>query len=123
MRVCLRFCGLNCLHDTGNLVPRSHPGVHARRIDGTFSFSFSFLRKPQTVLHGGCTNVLFPTAVQEGSLFLHNLFGAYLLFIKTFFFFWSFLGPHRPHMEVPRLGVESELQLLTYTTATATLDP
>ena len=26
-------------------------------------------------------------------------------------------------MEVPRLGVESELQLLAYTTATATLDP
>ena len=26
-------------------------------------------------------------------------------------------------MEVPRLGVESELQLLVYTTATATWDP
>ena len=26
-------------------------------------------------------------------------------------------------MEVPRLGVESELQLLSYTTATATPDP
>ena len=26
-------------------------------------------------------------------------------------------------MEVPRLGVKSELQLLTYTTATATWDP
>ena len=26
-------------------------------------------------------------------------------------------------MEVPRLGVESELQLLAYTTATATWDP
>ena len=27
------------------------------------------------------------------------------------------------HVEVPTLGVESELQLLAYTTATATLDP
>ena len=27
------------------------------------------------------------------------------------------------HMEVPRLGVEFELQLLAYTTATATWDP
>ena len=27
------------------------------------------------------------------------------------------------HMEVPRLGVELELQLLAYTTATATWDP
>ena len=34
-----------------------------------------------------------------------------------------FLGPHPQHMEVPRLGVESELQLPAYTTATATPDP
>ena len=33
------------------------------------------------------------------------------------------LGPHLQHMEVPRLGVESELQLLAYTTATAIPDP
>ena len=44
---------------------------------------------------------------------------------KPFFFFLSFfvfLGPHPQHMEVPRLGVESELQLLAYATATATPD-
>ena len=29
-----------------------------------------------------------------------------------FFFFFAFLGPHPQHMEVPRLGVKSELQLL-----------
>ena len=28
-----------------------------------------------------------------------------------------FLGPHPRHMEVPRLGVQLELQMLTYTTA------
>ena len=39
-----------------------------------------------------------------------------------FFFFFSFLGPHWWHMEVPRLGVESVL-LLAYTTTTATQDP
>ena len=33
-----------------------------------------------------------------------------------------FLGPHPWHMEVPRLGVQSELQLLAYTTTTATSD-
>ena len=36
-------------------------------------------------------------------------------------FFWGgavFLGPYLQHMEVPRLGVESELQLPVYTTAT-----
>ena len=32
------------------------------------------------------------------------------------------LGPHLQHMEVPRLEIESELQLLAYTTATATPD-
>ena len=39
------------------------------------------------------------------------------------FLFFCFLGPHSQHMEVPRLGVELELQLPAYTTATATLDP
>ena len=41
---------------------------------------------------------------------------------KNPFFFWSFSGPHPRHMEVPRLGVESELQLPAYTTATARSD-
>ena len=41
--------------------------------------------------------------------------------LNTFFFF--FLGPHLKHMEVPRLGVESELQLSAYTTPKATADP
>ena len=38
-------------------------------------------------------------------------------------FFGVFLGLHLPHMEFPRPGVQSELQPLAYTTATATLDP
>ena len=42
---------------------------------------------------------------------------------QIFFFSFFFLGPHVWHVEVPRLGVESELQLLPYTTATATRDP
>ena len=36
------------------------------------------------------------------------------------FFFSVFLGLYLWHMEVPRLGIESELQLPAYTTATAT---
>ena len=36
--------------------------------------------------------------------------------------FLFFLGPYPWHMEVPRLGVELELQLPTYSTATATQD-
>ena len=40
-----------------------------------------------------------------------------------FFAFFFFLGLHLRHMEVPRLGVKLELQLLAYTTAIATRDP
>ena len=36
--------------------------------------------------------------------------------------FFSFLGLHLQHMEISRLGVESELQLPAYTTASATRD-
>ena len=44
-----------------------------------------------------------------------------LLFFVFFFFF--FLGLHPWHMEVSRLGVESELQSMTHATAAAMLDP
>ena len=37
-------------------------------------------------------------------------------------FIFSFLGLHLRHMEVPRLGVKSELQLPAYATSTATRD-
>ena len=45
------------------------------------------------------------------------------LFNFFFFFFFGFLGLHPRHMEVPRLGVQSELQLPAYPTAPATPDP
>ena len=41
-------------------------------------------------------------------------------FFFLFYFLFFFLGPHLQHIEVPRLGVESELQLLADATATAT---
>ena len=44
----------------------------------------------------------------------NSLFFTYLFFI--------FLGPHPWHMEVPRLGLKSELQLQAYTAATAMQD-
>ena len=43
-------------------------------------------------------------------------------FYMSFFFFF-FLGPYLWHMEVPRLGGESELQLSAYTINTAMRDP
>ena len=47
-----------------------------------------------------------------------------LLILFLFLFFWSFclLRLRLWHMEVPRLGVSSQLQLLAYTTVTATPD-
>ena len=42
---------------------------------------------------------------------------------RLFFFFFVFLGPPQRHIEVPRLGVKSELQLPAYTSATAAPDP
>ena len=44
------------------------------------------------------------------------------LFLLIFNFFFFFLGPHQWLMEVPRPGIESELQLPAYTTATAKQD-
>ena len=47
--------------------------------------------------------------------------------LKNYFFiyflFFYFLGPHPQPMEVPRLGVQSELLAFTAATATSNLDP
>ena len=42
------------------------------------------------------------------------------IYVDTSFF--VFLGPYPRHMEVPSLGVELDLQLPAYTTATVTPD-
>ena len=75
-----------------------------------------------------CCNGVFSAYLnmffQVGFLFyLQSKLLLLLLFIYLFIYlFWSFclLGPHQWHMEVPRLGVELELQLPAYATATAT---
>ena len=46
----------------------------------------------------------------------------HLHFFFFFFFFFCFLGPHLRHMQVARLGVQSDMSA-TYTTATAMPDP
>ena len=53
------------------------------------------------------------------SLHGHNVREIYVcvLFFFFFFFFFAFLEPHPQPMEVPRLGLESELQLPAYTTS------
>ena len=44
-------------------------------------------------------------------------------FSFCYYYYLLFLGPHLRHMEVPRLGVEPELQPLACATATARWDP
>ena len=48
--------------------------------------------------------------------------GGMLRLAFSFIIIFFFLGLHLQHMEVPRLGVEWELQLTAYTTATAMWD-
>ena len=56
-------------------------------------------------------------------IFLKKEEGTPLLFYFILFFILFFLELHLGHMEVPRLGAESELQLLACATATATWGP
>ena len=58
----------------------------------------------------------------NGSLIIEQL-PCFVFWLFFFFFFFCFLGPHLRHMEVPSLGVESELQLPATATATATAMP
>ena len=61
--------------------------------------------------------------LKSGCACLFSLVSEPTLFFCLFFFFpFSFLGLYLCHMEVPRLGGKSELQLPAYTTATATRD-
>ena len=48
--------------------------------------------------------------------------GTPIFYLFIYLFIFVFLGLYLRHMEVPRLGVKSELQLLAYTTATALWD-
>ena len=52
-----------------------------------------------------------------------KFFFFFSLSCSLFFFFFFFLGLHPRHMQVPRPGVESELQLLACAVATVTKDP
>ena len=54
--------------------------------------------------------------------FLPGFITVKLHFCHCNFFSFVFLGPYLWHVKVPRLGVQSELQLLAYTTATSTQD-
>ena len=67
-----------------------------------------------TLLHSPGSS---PLTYVVGFGFLSHTDSARLVLL--FFLFFFLLGPPLQHMEVPRLGVELELQLPAYTTATA----
>ena len=53
---------------------------------------------------------------------VHIKYNKYMLKCLSLFFFF-FLEPHLWHMDIPRLGVESEIELPAYATTTAMQDP
>ena len=65
------------------------------------------------------TSLISGTLVKTPNITSPLLEWLFYLFVYLFIYF-CFLGQHSRHMEVPRLGVEVELQLPAYTTATAT---
>ena len=71
--------------------------------------------------------ILISITILENNLELHIVGhkNHNTLFFFSFFFliFFLFLGPYLWHMEVPRIGVQLELQLPAYATATAASDP
>lgn len=76
------------------------------------SILFSIVSVPTYILISSVKSSLFSPSLPTLSSYLF------------FFFFSFFLGPHLWHMEVPRLRVKLELQLLpAYATATAIWDP
>ena len=58
----------------------------------------------------------------EWTLFFLFCFVLFVFVLGFFWFSFCFLGPYLWHMEVPSIGVESELQLLAYVTPTAAWD-
>ena len=73
------------------------------------------------------TNFFFFQFKDIQAISIYCIFRNFFFWSPLFFFlFWSFClfqGRFLRHVEVPRPGVELELQLLAYTRATATRDP
>ena len=111
----------------GNQMTISDPGELKARLQTGTLFENSLADKPERKKNGAKENsaTTREDGIEKGSFQTVRLESPLWsakedLIILTFFFFS--LGPHPWHMEVPRLGVELELELLVCTTATATWD-
>ena len=80
------------------------------------TLSFFYKKKGATEQENPTGRQFLRSQIKEQSLLTSMTF-------FFFFFFFVFLGPCPWHMQVPRLGVESELYLMAYTTATSTPNP
>ena len=80
------------------------------------------MTKDKTTFTFFSLHLLFFTAISL-IIELISLFIYFALYLYSSFVVVVFLGPHPWQMEVPRLGVESELRQLAYATVTATRDP
>ena len=62
-------------------------------------------------------------AIKIEGLHYTCIYGCTLRHWESLFFYFFILEPYPRHMEVPRLGVKLEQQLLDYSIVTAMLDP
>ena len=88
----------------------------------TLSLILVYGQDPSVSLKTRACGPLFSTEAQDSyvaSTQEHHSFFFFLIFLLLFLVFF---GLHPKHMEVPRLSVESKLQLPAYTTAIAKQD-
>ena len=96
------------------LVTLSGPSQGQQMQDLTF-----FIKRRHTMGTGWAISFLSTQASERHSM----IFFLIKLQSNDFYFIFLLFRPHPQHMEVPRLGVKSKLQLPAYTTASAMQDP
>ena len=104
---------VSTLHDRELTPPQAaHPSPPAQLERSLHTYT---CMETQPLFTHACTHSLLDTQTQAHSQVSFFFFFCLLSFVS--------LGPHPQPMEVPRLGVQSELQPPAYTTATTTPDP
>ena len=102
---------------TGAPTMTSFKWRQGRRLNG----SEISTRQRAAVLSTGCGDRCVRTTAGRVTGKRHKTY--FLFFLPSFLFIFCSLGLNPQHMEAPRLGDESELQLPAHTTTTATPDP